>query len=252
MSGTTDANTFAPVGDSGCTHDVFNEPEHFHTMNELKKPIRMDVGCKGMYITVTHIGDAPVMVRMPNGEERKHAFENAFYSKECSGNFVSNSLRDELGWTVVSKNEEMHHYDANNNLMFHATLKDGLCHVNCRSSAIACPVRNLKTLRKVRRRSHHNNCACAKGRRSCSPEPHEHNAMEKQKGSPSSTRKSAHSSIVAHPKNARKTQDRLGRRIKPKALRVVSKSEINKRNSNMPKQHTLVKLVACLMNSKLH
>ena len=138
--------TFSLVGDSGCTHDAFNKPECFHSLRELKAPVRMDVGCKGKCTSVTHMGDVPVIASMSNGEERKHTFKNAFFSRECSGCFLSNSMRDRLGWTVMSKNNEMHYCDEHGNEKFCATMKDGLHHVNCRSSAVRNSIHALENL----------------------------------------------------------------------------------------------------------
>ena len=134
----TNAKTenFTVVGDSGCTHDVFNKPEHFNHLTPLKNPIKMDVGHKGVYITVTHTGDVPVMVKMENGEERKCTFVDAFHSRECSGNFASNSLRDKRGWKIISKNRKMAHCDENDMLQFIATMEKGLHRIKCRSVAV--------------------------------------------------------------------------------------------------------------------
>ena len=118
-------HTFSLVGDSGCAHDMFNEPEHFHSSKELKTPIRMGVGCKGKHMSATHVGDVPVVAIMSNGDDGKHTFKNAFFSRDCSGCFPSNSMRDRMGWTVVSKNNEMHHHDENGNEKFHAVMKNG-------------------------------------------------------------------------------------------------------------------------------
>ena len=164
-------NTFSLVGDSGCTHDAFNEPEHFHSIEELKTPIRMGVGCKGKCTSATHMGDVPVVAVMSNGDDRKHAFKNAFFSRDCSGCFPSNSMRDRMGWTVVSKNNEMHCHDENGNEKFHAVMKNGLHHVNCRSAAVSNGIHALRNLNGTRNKLHCGSATRSMRSRSPSPEP---------------------------------------------------------------------------------